>query len=142
MKRLITVISLFLSLTSLTAQTENPVADPSAVITSGKARFTVLTPEMIRIQYSDRNLFEDRATFAIINRRLPVPQFSTTEQDGWLTIKTSALTLKYKIGGKISGTTSVEYPFHTQRKRRALVSWKRRCNESERYYPHIRRTNR
>ena len=68
MKRLITVISLFLSLTSLMAQTENPVADPSAVITSGKARFTVLTPEMIRIQYSDRNLFEDRATFAIINR--------------------------------------------------------------------------
>ena len=105
MKRLITVISLFLSLTSLMAQTENPVADPSAVITSGKARFTVLTPEMIRIQYSDRNLFEDRATFAIINRRLPVPQFSTSEQDGWLTIKTSALTLKYRIGGKISAAT-------------------------------------
>ncbi|MBP3758157.1 MAG: DUF5110 domain-containing protein [Prevotella sp.] len=84
------------------AQTENPVAHPEAVVQSGKARFTVLTPEMVRIQYSQRGLFEDRATFAVINRRLPVPQFTTEEKDGWLTIKTSALTLKYKIGGVIS----------------------------------------
>jgi hypothetical protein len=27
----------------------NPVADPKAVVTLGKARFTVLTPEMVRM---------------------------------------------------------------------------------------------
>lgn len=102
MKRLIIVISLFLGLMPAMAQTENPVAHPEAVVQSGKARFTVLTPEMVRIQYSQRGLFEDRATFAVINRRLPVPQFTTEEKDGWLTIKTSALTLKYKIGSVIS----------------------------------------
>ena len=85
-------------------QSENPQADPAAVVQSGKARFTVLTPEMIRIQYSDKQLFEDRATFAVVNRRLPVPQFTTEQVDGYLTIKTEALTLKYKIGGKIDAS--------------------------------------
>lgn len=79
------------------------MAHPDAVVRSGKARFTVLTPEMIRIQYSDRSLFEDRATFAIVNRRLPVPAFTAVEKDGYLEIKTSVLTLKYKIGGVIDG---------------------------------------
>ena len=79
------------------------MAHPDAVVRSGKARFTVLTPEMIRIQYSDCSLFEDRATFAIVNRRLPVPAFTAVEKDGYLEIKTSALTLKYKIGGVIDG---------------------------------------
>ena len=34
-----------------------PIADPAAVVTVGNARFTVLTPEMIRIQYSSQRLF-------------------------------------------------------------------------------------
>ena len=48
----------------------NPQANPEAIVTSGKARFTVLTPRMIRIQYSSSSKFEDRATFAVINRNL------------------------------------------------------------------------
>ena len=96
------VILLFLGLASMQAQNNNPVANPEAVVQVGNARFTVLTPEMIRIQYSDRGKFEDRATFAVINRRLPVPQFTSEQKDGWLTIKTSALTLRYKTGGVIS----------------------------------------
>ena len=80
----------------------NPVADPEAVVTSGRARFTVLTPRMIRIQYSSKELFEDRATFAVINRHLPVPEFSTREENGFLYIETGQLSLKYKIGSTIS----------------------------------------
>lgn len=64
----------------------NPVADPAAVVESGNARFTVLTSKMIRIEYSSTRQFEDRATFAIVNRRLPVPSFSTEEADGYLYI--------------------------------------------------------
>ncbi len=103
MKRILTLLFICLSLNTAWAQELNPVAHPDAVVRSGKARFTVLTPEMIRIQYSDRSLFEDRATFAIVNRRLPVPAFTAVEKDGYLEIKTSALTLKYKIGGMIDG---------------------------------------
>ena len=57
---------------------------------------------MIRIQYSTRQLFEDRATFAVINRRLPVPQYTVHEEDGYLYIETEALTLRYKVGAVIS----------------------------------------
>ena len=80
----------------------DPMANPEAVVASGRARFTVLTPRMIRIQYSSRELFEDRATFAVVNRNLPVPQFSTREENGFLYIETDYLTLRYKIGSTIS----------------------------------------
>ena len=103
MKRILTLLIVLLGLNTTWADNLNPIAHPDAVVISGNARFTVLTPEMIRIQYSDRSLFEDRATFAIVNRRLPVPDYTAVEKDGYLEIKTSALTLKYKIGGVIDG---------------------------------------
>ncbi len=80
----------------------DPVANPEAVVASGRARFTVLTPRMIRIQYSSREQFEDRATFAVVNRNLPVPAFTTREENGFLYIQTEFLTLRYKIGSTIS----------------------------------------
>ena len=83
---------------------DDPVADPAAVVTSGRARFTVLTNRMIRIQYSATSRFEDRATFAVVNRKLPVPQFTTREADGYLYIETDALTLRYKVGSTISAS--------------------------------------
>ena len=77
----------------------SPMADPRAVVVSGNARFTVLTPQMIRIEYSDEARFEDRATFAIQNRRMTsVPDFSTSEDEEYLYISTSDLKLKYRKG--------------------------------------------
>ena len=105
MKKILLLLSL---LTAAFAQlsadeaTINPQARPEAVVTSGRARFTVLTPQMIRIQWSTRQNFEDRATFAVVNRNLPVPSFSTREEDGYLYIETEALTLRYKVGSTIS----------------------------------------
>ena len=54
---------------------DNPVADPKAVVTVGNARFTVLTPQLIRMEWSADGKFEDHASFVFINRRLPVPKF-------------------------------------------------------------------
>ena len=73
----------------------NPVADPRAVVVVGKARFTVLTPEMIRMEWTADGKFEDHASFVFINRRLPVPTFSKEEAGKKLTLKTSALSLTY-----------------------------------------------
>ena len=101
MKQLFKFIFLFVGLMPAVAQEYNPVANPQAIVQEGRARFTVLTPEMIRIQYSEKQKFEDRATFAVVNRRLPVPQFTTEREDGYLVLKTSALTLKYKLGSEI-----------------------------------------
>ena len=75
----------------------DPVADPRAVVTLGHARFTVLTPQLIRMEWAADGKFEDHASFVFINRRLPVPSF-THEISGHgdqLTIKTDALRLTY-----------------------------------------------
>ena len=79
---------------------DNPVADPGAVVTQGNARFTVLTPQLIRMEWAADGKFEDHASFVFLNRRLPVPKFSHTASGGKLTIKTSALTLTYQSTGK------------------------------------------
>ena len=89
-----------LSLSVATAiQAAGPVANPEAVVVAGNARFTVLTPEMIRIEYSDKGKFEDRATFAIQNRDLEsVPAFKKSEDGEFLYITTDRLSLKYRKG--------------------------------------------
>ena len=80
----------------------DPVADPRAIVTLGNARFTVLTPELIRMEWAADGSFEDHASFVFLNRRLPVPQFtSTVTQDGHvLEISTAALMLTYTPGAQ------------------------------------------
>jgi len=75
----------------------NPVADPQAIVTLGQARFTVLTPQLVRMEWAADNKFEDHASFVFLNRRMPVPAFEKTisAHDHKLTLKTSALTLTY-----------------------------------------------
>ncbi|MDE3163572.1 MAG: DUF5110 domain-containing protein [Acidobacteriota bacterium] len=90
-----------------TAQTappaDNPVADPKAIVTLGHARFTVLTPQLIRMEWAADSAFEDHASFVFINRRLPVPRFTKTllgmNASQQLTLKTDALTLTYAPTG-------------------------------------------
>src|SRR5271156_1169232 len=53
----------------------SPVADPKAVVILGHARFTVLTPELIRMEWAADGNFEDHASLVFLNRRLTVPPF-------------------------------------------------------------------
>ena len=82
---------------------DNPVANPKAILHFGHARFTVLTPQLIRMEWSATNQFEDHASFVFINRNLPAPRFdhSLTGSNGaqHLTIRTDALTLTYAPTG-------------------------------------------
>ena len=85
MKKLFALFAFAVGIThAAKADTYDPVASAQAVITAGNARFTVLTPEMIRIQYSHDGRFEDRATFGVVNRRLPVPAFTHVTRGGML----------------------------------------------------------
>ena len=72
-------------------------------MTVGHARFTVLTPELIRMEWSSDGKFEDHASFVFINRRMPVPKCSVAHDGpadgGVLSIKTDALDLKYAATG-------------------------------------------
>ena len=81
---------------------DNPVADSRAVVVADNARFTVLTPQLIRMEWSENGTFEDRATLTFINRHTEVPQFKVTNSRSKVVIRTSALTLTYRKGAKFS----------------------------------------
>ena len=74
MKRLL-ALSLFLAAALQAFSQSNPKAATEAVVKYDNARFTVLTDHLIRMEWSEDGIFEDRATLAIVNRRLPVPAF-------------------------------------------------------------------
>lgn len=74
------------------------VADPAQCVIRDCCRFTILTPELIRIEYAPDAQFEDRATQSVICRRLDTPAFEIDDRDGWLVLQTDALVLRYKKG--------------------------------------------
>lgn len=74
-------------------------ADSKAVITSGHARFTVLTPQLIRMEWAADGHFEDHPSMVFLNRRLAVPEFKSTYKKTGLVIETSSLRLQYSPKG-------------------------------------------
>ncbi len=93
-----TVFTLCLMLTAVHAFTQQPKAPLRAIVTADNVRFTVLTPELIRMEWSANGTFEDRASLVFINRALPVPEFTVNETSDDLTITTDKLVLHYKKG--------------------------------------------
>lgn len=84
----------------------DPVADTKATVTVDKARFTVLTPQLIRMEWAADGQFEDHASLVFINRRLPVPHFASSndpaEGEKLFTLRTDKLTLRYKADGRFN----------------------------------------
>src|SRR5580704_2167252 len=77
----------------------DPIADPRAVVIVGSARFAILTPQLIRMEWASDRRFEDHASLVFLNRLLPVPDFTyQTAADGKTVIRTPALTLLYAPG--------------------------------------------
>ena len=69
--------------------TANPTADADAVVLcSATLRVTVLTPKIVRVERvpSPGDAFEDRATLGFVNRRLPVPPFTTANTSRWCNV--------------------------------------------------------
>jgi hypothetical protein len=81
----------------------NPRPHPDAVVAIGPARFTVLTAGLIRMEWSADATFEDRASFAFVNRHLPVPRYRVLRDDDELRIITDRLALRYLPDGKPFG---------------------------------------
>lgn len=79
----------------------HPKAPESSVIHRGPARFTILTPMLIRLEFDPEQNFEDRPTQVIWNRDLSTPEFLVQDNDDHLRIETGNLVLDYyhsKIG--------------------------------------------
>jgi alpha-glucosidase (family GH31 glycosyl hydrolase) len=77
----------------------DPLPNPQAVVEAGQARFTVLTPRLIRMEWSPSGVFEDRASQAFWFRTQPAPEFTVKRQESGLTIETAFLRLFYQPTG-------------------------------------------
>ncbi len=82
-----------------------PVADPAAVIVNGRARFTILTPRLIRLEYDKNGRFTDQASQVFWYRQQPVPEFDVQRENGRLTITTDYLQLTYLEGKRFKAKT-------------------------------------
>ena len=73
----------------------DPTPNPTAVVTAGSVRFTVLTDRLLRLEYSATGQFEDRPSQAFWFRNQPAPAFDVRRSDGVLEIETEHLLLHY-----------------------------------------------
>jgi alpha-glucosidase (family GH31 glycosyl hydrolase) len=78
--------------------THDGKAKQNAIVSARDARFEVLAPDVIRMEYSPTGTFLDQPTFNVLNRNLPVPPYTVHKEDGWLTITTSQMVLSYQLG--------------------------------------------
>jgi hypothetical protein len=85
-------------------------ANPAAVVRWASARFTVLTPRLLRLELAGRSgEFDDRPTLATISRLAGAtpPPFTVSTAGGALTLSTGALTLVYAPpGGNVTAPPS------------------------------------
>ena len=75
----------------------HPKAPQSSIVQFGFARFTVLTPMLIRLEFDPVQTFEDRPTQVFWYRDLPTPEFSVIREKNRLRIETDKLILDYFV---------------------------------------------
>ena len=71
------------------------ISNKDAYIVGKKFRITVLSHRLVRIEYSEKGLFEDRPTSLIINRSFPKIDYFITESDSMIEVNTGVFTLTY-----------------------------------------------
>lgn len=91
-------ISFFCLCVTLAYGQNNPVANNSAVVRPSKeVRLTILTPQLIRLEWNANGSFNDHASFLVVNRKLPVPEYHTRTEANWFILQTSGLELRYQL---------------------------------------------
>lgn len=73
----------------------HPQAPEASQVIWEQYRFTVLTPQMIRLEYHPEARFEDRATQTVWNRNFDTPDFEVKETEETLEIVTTAVHLLF-----------------------------------------------
>ncbi|HEX5277918.1 MAG TPA: TIM-barrel domain-containing protein [Fluviicoccus sp.] len=80
-------------LASFAGLDQPPAATGGHVV--GQARFQVLSPGLIRLEYAEDNRFEDRPTMLAYNRQIAPPPYTVSDDGKVFRITTSRLTLTY-----------------------------------------------
>ena len=125
-KIVLSIISVLLLTPSFAQQEFSPKASEDAQVVFGKARFTVLTSRLIRMEWAADSQFEDRASLGVVNRNLDVPHFDVKQSKSKVVIKTSCMTLTYTGQEKFSSENlSVTFNMADPSSRKGLkkVTW-------------------
>ena len=72
--------------------------DPRCIVQGDKYRFSVLSSMLIRLEYSEDGVFEDRPSQVVFNRNFEVPDFHIRESEKYLEIITEDFHLVYNRG--------------------------------------------
>ena len=70
-------------------------AHPESIVSGQTYRFTVLTEQLIRMEYSPSGTFVDEQTQIVLNRQFPVPEFTVKDEPNKLEIVTKYLIVTY-----------------------------------------------
>lgn len=103
---IVTAIVFFCCFFLASSGQNNPLAHKAAVVQPhANVRFTVLESGLVRLEWNEKNVFNDHATFLVVNRQLPVPVFKSRTESGWFVLETSALTVRYQLNsGKFTAS--------------------------------------
>ena len=74
-------------------------SNPKAIVQGANYRITILSEQLIRLEYDQKGVFEDRPTELAIYRDFDVPQFKLEEDDKYIVINTKYFSFQY-IKGK------------------------------------------
>ncbi|MDD2435527.1 MAG: glycoside hydrolase family 31 protein, partial [Bacilli bacterium] len=74
---------------------EKAQPNPKAVIKGKKYRFTILTERLIRLEYNESGVFDDRPTELVWFRNFSVPEFKLKEDERFIELSTKYFTLHY-----------------------------------------------
>jgi Glycosyl hydrolases family 31 TIM-barrel domain len=86
-----------------------------SVVQAENARFEFLTPSLVRMEYAPSGAFVDAPTAVVQRRDWPAVAVESHEQNGWLIVATSALTVRYRLRSGAFTAANLE------------VSWKDRA---------------
>jgi alpha-glucosidase (family GH31 glycosyl hydrolase) len=109
-----------LPLLILALMTGNACALPANPVVLGSARFTVITPECIRMEYAPVNGFVDAPTLFAVNRNTRDTGAKIILRNGRLTIRTSRMELIYIRDGHSFDAVNLQVTF---RNKASLQSW-------------------
>jgi len=96
-------------------------ANPSGVETLGSARFTVITPQLIRMEYASDGKFIDAASWFARNRDVRDTSYQTQQDGHTLTIDTGVIHLVYTNDGQSFGANNLQANIKTPS---GSISWK------------------
>lgn len=83
---------------------ESAKANEDSIIRGEKFRFTILTDRLVRLEYNESGIFEDRPTELMWYRTFEKPQYTVREDERYLEITTSYFKINYLKERRFKGS--------------------------------------